>query len=462
MRELQTGTSASLHVALLLACLATACTSTTKRLGHDYRLYEWRDRHEDLQRAEETPAFGAGTSLDELLQHAQLANPDLRAAFERWRAALERVPVAGKLPEPRVTFGAYLAHVETRVGPMRGRVGVSQSLPWIGERDLKSRTALAAAALAREMVEAARVEVVAALLDAWFEATWLERAIAITAAHRELLLSWEEVARTRLETGIGSNADVIRAQVELGEIENRLLSLEDLRRPIRARINAALDRPLGAELPAATGPLPPPPAIDGERLAAELDRTSPGLRALDHRIVAARWGVELAGTAFYPDFVLGVDYTVIGEASGAGVSGSGRDAVAATIGLALPIWRSTYKAGLREAEALEKAARLEHASASNRLELQLETALYRFRDGSRRVELLLNTLIPKGEEAVAALDASYRSGDRGFLDLVDAERMVLELQLQAVRAEADRAQAVAEIERITGVALTAHGSENRQ
>ena len=187
-----------------------------------------------------------------------------------------------------------------------------------------------------------------------------------------------------------------------------------------------------------------------------------GLDVSDHRIEAARHGVELAKKAFYPDFAIGVDYTFIGEAEGPGVAGSGDDAFALTLGLELPIWRSSYAAGYREAEALEKAARLEHAGAANRLGLKLETALYRYRDGERRVELLRDTLIPKGEEAVASLDSSYRAGDQGFLDLVDAQRVLLEFQLQAARAEADHAQALAEIERITGLALTPRGSEDEE
>ena len=102
-----------------------------------------------------------------------------------------------------------------------------------------------------------------------------------------------------------------------------------------------------------------------------------------------------------------------------------------------------------------KGARLGRDEALNRLRAELEMALYRFRDGGRRVTLFRDSLIPKGEESVQALDTAYQSGDEGFLDLIDAERVLLEFQLQAARAEADRAKALAEIERITGISLHA-------
>ena len=100
-----------------------------------------------------------------------------------------------------------------------------------------------------------------------------------------------------------------------------------------------------------------------------------------------------------------------------------------------------------------KGARMEQEETRNRLSSDLEMALYQFRDGDRRVGLFRDSLIPKGEESVQALDTAYQAGDEGFLDLIDAQRVLLEFQLQAARAEADRAKAVAEIERITGIAL---------
>jgi cobalt-zinc-cadmium efflux system outer membrane protein len=69
--------------------------------------------------------------------------------------------------------------------------------------------------------------------------------------------------------------------------------------------------------------------------------------------------------------------------------------------------------------------------------------------------VLLNTsLIPKGQEAVGTMGSTYQSGDASFIDVIDAQRLLLEFQLQAVRAEADRAQALAKVEEISGVSLS--------
>ena len=140
-------------------------------------------------------------TLEQLLDFARAHNPGLEAAFQHWRAALERVPQASALPDPRLTLGAYLAEVETRVGPMQARIGVAQPLPWFGELGRRGDVAFEASEAAREMLEVARLTLDGRVRTAWYEMAWVEQAAAITGGNLELLSHWESVARARLETG---------------------------------------------------------------------------------------------------------------------------------------------------------------------------------------------------------------------------------------------------------------------
>ena len=75
------------------------------------------------------------------------------------------------------------------------------------------------------------------------------------------------------------------------------------------------------------------------------------------------------------------------------------------------------------------------------------------RDARRRIALYGDTLVPKGRESVQGSQFAYQSGEATFLDLIDAERVLIEFQLSAVRARADLAHAQASIEHLTGVSL---------
>ena len=433
-----------------ISLLLAGCASLP--VGYQERVAAWETGHV-RQPAELPTELDDSADLPQLLRYARAHNPGLQAAFQRWREKLERVPQVTALPEPRLTFAGYLSEVETRVGPMDARIGVAQPFPWFGKLELAGQATYQMSEAARERVEAIRLDLDREIRDTWDEYAWLERAISITQGHLELLGHWESVARTRMETGLGPHSDVIRAQVELGKLEDRLLTLSDLRRPLAARLNAALGRPSDASLPTPTLPLPVPAELDEPRLRTELGSSSPTLRALGHRVLAAEHEIELAGKSFYPDFFVGADYTFVGSAESPGVSGSGDDAFSLLFGIDLPVWRSSYRAAVREAESRMRATRMEQEDALNRLTSDLEMALYHFRDADRRLALFRDSLIPKGEESVAALDTAYQVGDEGFLDLIDAQRVLLEFQLQAARAEADRAQALAETERITGIPL---------
>jgi outer membrane protein TolC len=445
---LQRGTRWSIAWVLLGA----ACSSPPA--AYDRGLSAWK------QLADQPPAnlpahIDDSSTLDDQVRWASFHNPEVRAASQRWRAALEVLPQATALPDPRLTLGWFVSEVETRTGPMDWRLGISQSLPWFGTLDLLGRIEASAAESAREHLLAARLEVVQTVREAFYELAWLAEDIEVTRAHRDLLVSWETVARTRYATGLGTDTDVLRAQVELGRLDDRLLSLQDLRRPLAARLNAALDRPADAALPSASLAHVSVEAglLDADRLRADLDQTSPILRSLQWKITAAEDAIALADKRYYPDVSFGLDYTRISSARAAGVSGSGDDVLALTSGISLPLRRTRLAAAAFQAEAELAAARADLDLARNDLSARLELALYHVRDAERRIDLYLNSLVPKGRQSVSSTTTAYQAGDADFLDLVDAQRVLLEFQRATARARADHAQALARVERLTGKQL---------
>jgi len=432
--------------------ITAACSSPPA--AYDRGLQAWE--HQAVRVPDGMPdRIDETSTLDDQVRWATFHNPAVRAATQRWRAALERLPQSADLPDPRLSLGWFVQEVETRTGPMDWRLGISQSFPWFGTLDLRGRVEASLAEGARERLLAARLDIAQVVRDAYHELAWLAEDIEVTRSHRDLLVSWETVARTRYATGLGTDADVIRAQVELGILDDRLLSLQDLRLPLAAQLNAALDRPADAPLPPAS--LAPAPVefemLDAATLRAELVATSPVLRALQWQITASEHGTALADKGFYPDVSLGLEYTSIGPARTPGVSGSGDNVLALTTGIGLPLRRARLRAAVSQAEAELAASRAELDRARNDIAAQLELELYHVRDAERRIDLYRDSLVPKGRQSVLSITAAYQAGDADFLDLVDAQRVLLEFQRTAARAQADQAQARARVDRLTGKQL---------
>jgi outer membrane protein, heavy metal efflux system len=400
------------------------------------------------------------SGLDDYVAYATANNAGLEAAFNRWRAAVERVPQVTALPDPRLSYRYYLREVETRVGPMRQSFGLSQTFPWLGKLALRGSAAAQAAEAERLRFEAARLKLAYEVTSAYAEYYHLGRRIAVVEDNLKLVGLAEQVARARYRTSKASYPDVIRAQVELARLDERLKSLRDLRGPVVARLNAALNRPAEADLPWPTTLPDKVAGFSDEQALSWLDDSNPELKAMDAEVAAQAHRVELARKASLPDVTLGVDYTQIDRRGGPmRPSDDGKDAVALMVSVNLPIWRDKIEAGVREARHRQWAAERARGQKRNDLAGQLKLALYRFRDAGRKTNLYRDTLLPKGREAVKTLQAAFRSGRASFTDLIDAQRVLLEFELAGQRAVADRVQRLAEIDMLAGLPLRRIQSE---
>ena len=435
---------------VLLAALVAGCAAAPER----ERLQRWEWDRVDLFAEEADPDPGSEAILDDYVGYALRNNPGLRAGFERWKGALERVAPARALADPRFTHGQFLREVETRVGPQEMRFGLAQIFPWKGKLGLKGKIALQAAEEEYQRYVAAREALIYRVRTAYYELQYLERAVAVTEENARLLAYLEEVARAQYRSGATAQGAVIKTQVELGRLEERLLGLRDMGRPLRARLNAALGRPAMAEVAVNGALMDEVPVPDGKELAVRLRQMSPELKGLDAAIAREELGIELAKKKGLPDLMVGVDYVVTGRAENP-VADSGKDPVMVAASINLPLWRDKYRAGEREAKARQRTAVRQRQERENRLLAELELALFGMREGERRIELYRDSLIPKAEQALNVAQQAFSAGKGDFLGVIDAQRTLLEFQLARERARADLVGKVAEVERLIGGSLTA-------
>lgn len=396
------------------------------------------------------PELTASATLDDYIVYAALNNPSLEAAFNRWKAALFRVPQVKSLPDPRFNYGYFINEVETRVGPQKHRLGVSQVFPWFGKLKLRGEAAGQAAEVARQQYEAAKLRLFDEVKQAYFELYFLGRSIAVTNENLELLTYLEQVARSKYEAGTALYGDVIKAQVELDKLRDRLRTLEDVQQPATARLNAALNRPARAALPLPESLTPIPFDTDEPALTARLRDDNPELRAFEAATARDRTNIALAQKEFSPDIMAGVDTTITDPARLPGVADSGKDPIMVGLSINLPIWRGKYRAGVHEAERRLRATQLDQRDRENRLTTDLELALFKLKDSERKTALYRDALIPKADQNLRVIQRAFEAGETEFLSLIDAERVLLEFQLTYERARADREQSVSTLERLVG------------
>jgi outer membrane protein TolC len=180
---------------------------------------------------------------------------------------------------------------------------------------------------------------------------------------------------------------------------------------------------------------------------------NPDLKSLLHVVEKGRAAKRLAGKESYPDFVVGVGYINIGEALDPNMPDSGKDAWTATVGITLPIWFGAKKSRRQEAEAQYRQAQYNYAETVNRLRAFTEEIVFEHEDALRKTQLYRDGLVPKAEQSLNANYTAYQAGETDFLNLLDAQRQLLDFQLRFERSRSNLAIRRAELEMIAGTNL---------
>ena len=220
-----------------------------------------------------------------------------------------------------------------------------------------------------------------------------------------------------------------------------------------AQLNAALNLPAETQLPWPTDVVATNVTVSDAELLATLAESNPELKGLAHKVAEEERAIELAKKDFYPDLTLGVDYIETGEAMNPGVSDSGKDPVIAMFSINLPLWYGKYRAQLREAQHRREAAIQTQGNRENILASELKMALFKFRDAGRKTRLYQNTLMPLAKSSLGVARQSYQTGKADFLELIDAQRLLLEFELAYERALSDREQHLAQIKMLVGTEI---------
>lgn len=388
-------------------------------------------------------------ALQDYVQVALGQNPDILAARKRIESLAFRVPVARSLPDPSLTTVAQPAPVQTAAGEFQFILNANQKFPWFGKLDARGSVAEAEASVARADLAAVELETVAKVKKAYFELAYVQRAIAVTNAERQLLEQLQSVADTRYQTGQTTLQDVLRADLEIAALENSLIDLRRRQIAERAKLARLLHvapdtqlEPL-AELPDAALP------SNLESLRQQALAARPQLHAAMTRITKEKRTTALARLDYKPDVTLGFAWIDVADA-GLAPSSNGQDAVLLTAGINLPIYRKRLDASVRSAEAGTVASARQYDSLKDAT-LEAVTELFAKAESHTQMLTLFNEdILPKAGQTLEVSTQAYAVGDIDFLQLLDNWQQLLRYELGRERLRADLQQTLADLEQVVG------------
>lgn len=177
--------------------------------------------------------------LASLIEELLVGNPELRAAREFSLSQSQRARQESALPDPEFEYRLFLSNPETRVGPQEQSLRISQELPWFGKRGLQGERADHTATGVSWRARSLERERVAELKRAYFDAAYLQEALAVNADEGALLRRFEQIALTRYAVGEGVQQSAIRVQTDISRLTEREIALTQELDAIERRITSA-------------------------------------------------------------------------------------------------------------------------------------------------------------------------------------------------------------------------------
>ncbi len=403
--------------------------------------------------------------LAALIAEALEGNPRVRGALSEVQAARARVPQAAALPNPMVAFTQHLRGPQTRVGPQTSGVSLSQAFPWFGTLSDRRDIAEAEAENRSEAYREQRAEVVRQVKLAYYDLAYLDEALRITGEEEQLLLHYEALARARYSQGFGQQQAVLKLQAEVTRVLSRRRELLRQRTDFEAGLNIFANRPVDAPIPTIEIGERPAASVDDEQLRAAGLGARPEVRSARLRIESNERAMRLARRRYRPDFSIGLAWgSVLDRRDDPGRSDpppdNGRDTYSLTLGASIPVFRSSYDAGMREAAARLSAAEEGYRDAVNEVAFAVRSTAFRLTTIEGQLALFERALLPQAKQALRATEEAYSAGVTGVLELLDSESVLLDVRLGLARMRADYMKALADMERAIGSPFPEEGASS--
>jgi len=421
---------------------------------------------------ESEPARAEPISLRDYIVLALEQNPDIKAAEEMARMRAARVPQVTALPDPMLMTRTLPEPTRTAEGDMFFVLGVQQQFPVPEKLDRAGRIALQEARMVLQELQRARLNVIADVKRAYFRIYIIDRTTEVDLTNQDLLRGLIDAARAQVASGRRRQDDVLRAQVELSNLESQLVELRQERVTMVAMLNRVLNRSPNTAVPTLDEFEARNAEVHLDTLVAAAAERNPDLQRLREQLERDRQAVELAKLAYWPEFTLGFEWMYMRPREAFvpppdpttgmvpmvnRMSEAGTDSWAIMFGVNVPMWVEKIQAGIREAHSRRLATQHEYVAARNRVSFELEDALARVRAQGELAAIFKNTIIPQAQQAYEVSRAAYSAGTSDFLFVIDNWQKWLMFTIQYHRALGELERSVADLEAAIGSSLSELG-----
>jgi outer membrane protein, heavy metal efflux system len=365
------------------------------------------------------------TAIQVAIEH----NPEIAAAHAIWKAEQARALQTWALPQPELELeyegllGVFdFGHYEQR------NIGLTQHLSfpvkwWQRHRE----AAFKADAVRLSVYETTRLNIVGDVQMAYDRVLADQRLLHLTEEHVQLSKDFLDRAQKRFGLGDVPKLDVMRAEVALNRLENKLTMAQNAVLRSQSMLNTLLGLAPNASLVLTDSLDGEPETFVLEELYAQALRQRSDLRAA-HQVLAS---AQAARTASFVSFVPDISFSLARQTTNSttGYSNFWRTGFV----LKLPIWAMFEQRGeIAEASAQHAMAEAEIERTKLNVMQQVQTTYLTFQATTKRMVWMQERIRPTTEAAYHMARRSYDEGKATYLDLLEAQKDLIETGMEYV------------------------------
>ncbi len=382
-------------------------------------------------------------TLKKVEQVALNTAPEISQLRNKEEALREAAVAAGQLPDPKLQAGIINVPTDTfnltQENMTQIKVGIAQTFPKGHSLSIKSEQKQLLAQAEQFKGLNTKAEILRTVRNEWLNLYYWIQAKKIIEENRVIFQHLVKVTESMLGAGKSNQHDVLRAQLELSQIENRQIQITEQIDTARARLARWVGKAMARE--AKPNRLPHWPKPPSQQILEHQINQHPHLRTDATLVAASHQGVQLAKQQYKPAWTVGLNYS-FRQGNNPMMGGRRADFIGAQVSVDLPIFTAKRQDKELAASLAElNATRDSELSDYRKMVSELSQFWVVWQKLTKQAALYQKRLNPEAKQYAEATLTAYQNDQSDFPTVARAHVTELNTQLDGLKIEVERDKA---------------------
>ncbi len=401
--------------------------------------------------------------LSELITKAIRVSPKIKMLNAKQGAANSRIDQGTNLPDPILTLG--LMNMPTNSfsftqEPMTNKViGLSQAIPYPAGLSAAGNVKAIDTLIVRQEIKNAKNEIRKVVSNSYYDLQFIREEQKLNNERINLLNQILEVVKTKYEVGDASMQNIIKVEVELTRVTDKIEILNGKENSLVAEINSFLLKNANQPIISENLLSIENSEVNFESLLNTAIQNQPGLKGIQLSEQKASLMEEQAEYEFYPNFNVGVQYSQRDNNKLTGMDY--KDFLSVFAGISLPInYGGKKTAKVNEAKYLQSLFQEEYNSSIQELSGTISIIQAKITELVVRNKLISNKLLPLAKQSLSVSLADFQVGKIDFVNVINAEKEILNVKTDLIKIQTDYKKNIVMLEYLVGADLPSNMKVN--